>query len=282
MPNCVRRPERSCGWKTPPHNRRTATDRPSSPGQREGRPGFRLHMVHRNGAKRSWTAYRARKKPSRPQGAWWQGYGPHPGSAGVPSAYMFSRGARSSSISVCLLDRGRTVRKRYHSLLLYPPQLLGSEPGQLFHGQAPRKGLKTLSAGLRYVTRCNVTRDTPVTRAASVMVSWAIGRPQYGREVGSGPLARCARRRAGVTDPHLATPGGGLQAGCWRIEADLAEMAGKGRLRAWALRSWQQGRRGDTPPARELSTHRVSYRLRHAVSSSTPPGRSRPWGACGP
>src|SRR5262249_14727315 len=62
----------------------------------------------------------------------------HPGSAGVPSAYMFSRGARSSSISVCLLDRGRTVRKRYHSLLLYPPQLLGSEPGQLFHGQAPR------------------------------------------------------------------------------------------------------------------------------------------------
>src|SRR5262249_337444 len=138
MPNCVRRPERSCGWKTPPHNRRTATDRPSSPGQREGRPGFRLHMVHRNGAKRSWTAYRARKKPSRPQGAWWQGYGPHPGSAGVPSAYMFSRGARSSSISVCLLDRGRTVRKRHHSLLLYPPQLLGSEPGQLFHGQAPR------------------------------------------------------------------------------------------------------------------------------------------------
>src|SRR5215813_1795386 len=137
MPNCVRRPERSCGWKTPPHNRRTATDRPSSPGQREVRPGFRLHMVHRNGAKRAWTPYPARKKPSRPQAAWWQGYGPHPGSAGVPSAYMFSRGARSSSISVCLLDRGRTVRKRYHSLLLYPPQLLGSEPGQLFHGQAP-------------------------------------------------------------------------------------------------------------------------------------------------
>src|SRR5262245_15230281 len=141
MPNCVRRPERSCGWKTPPHNRRTATDRPSSPGQREVRPGFRLHMVHRNGAKRAWTPYPARKKPGRPQAAWWQGYGPHPGSAGVPSAYMFSRGARSSSISVCLLDRGRTVRKRYHSLLLYPPQLLGSEPGQLFHGQAPRREL---------------------------------------------------------------------------------------------------------------------------------------------
>jgi len=163
-------------------------------------------------------------------------------------------------------------------------QLIEKEVGD--HGKIPsyrwrNEGILPGFAGCR-MSRTIEVQDPPVTRAASVMVSWAIGRPQYGREVGSGPLGRCSRCRAGVTDPHLATPGSGLQAGCWRIEADLTEMAGKGRLRAWALRSWQQGRRGDTPPTRELSTHRVSYRLRHAVSSSTPRDRSHRWGASGP
>jgi hypothetical protein len=83
------------------------------------------------------------------------------------------------------------------------------------------------------------------------------------------------RRCACLTDPHLTTPGGRLQTCCWCIQADLAEMAGDGRLRAWARLPWQQGSRGAAPPAQELSLHRVSQWFTHAMSSFRIPGCSR-------
>ena len=65
----------------------------------------------------------------------------------------------------------------------------------------------------------------------------------------------CTRRAV----PHLPTPGRWHERHRRRIEADLAEMAGDGCLRAWTRRSWQQGSRGDAPSARALSPHRVTH-----------------------
>src|SRR5262249_50295576 len=73
------------------------------------------------------------------------------------------------------------------------------------------------------------------------------GRRRYG---GWEP---CTRR----ADPHLATPRRRHKRHRWRVQADLAEMARDGRLRAWMWLPWQQGSR-DAPPARELSPPRVS------------------------
>ena len=84
-----------------------------------------------------------------------------------------------------------------------------------------------------------------------------MGGPQPGGDVGSKSSSllsrelRSSRRWAGFTDPHLATPGGGLQACRWRIETDLAEMAGEGWRITWTRFPGQQAPGEEAPGARE-------------------------------
>ena len=113
-----------------------------------------------------------------------------------------------------------------------------------------------------------------IGRCILVRTGW-IGADEAGRHCVSvrrwhGGREPCTRRAAS----HLTAPGGRHTRHRWRVQADLAEMARDGRLRAGTWLPWQQGGRGDAPPARELSPHRVSHGLTHTVSSSRPPGRA--------
>ena len=79
--------------------------------------------------------------------------------------------------------------------------------------------------------RCGVGR-IPVKASTSLVFHGTLLRARGAVRIpfGARPRGRglCLRRCAWLTDPHLATPGGRLEACRWRIQADFAEMTREG------------------------------------------------------
>ena len=176
--------------------------------------------------------------------------------------FCSSNAAVARSLPLLFRRRGRALRAASPSSPTCA--LLGqgtSRPSQVDPRpppDLPRPGSQRVPGieAVLHVSRCILVRPGWIGADETARHHAPVHRRHGGRE-------SCTRR----ADAHLATPGGRLQACCGRIEAALAEMAGHWALIAWTWRFWQQSSNA-APPARELSLHRVSHGLTHAVSSS--------------